>query len=178
MSTRLRRPPGAEDHLQGRRDAPLILVEYGDYQCPYCGQAYGQVKRLQELLGDRMALVFRNFPLTQAHPQAFQAAEAAEAAGAQGRYWEMHDLLFEHQDALGLSGLLSHAKRLALDVDRFSEDLESHRFAERIQRDFMDGARSGVNGTPTFFANGHRHDGAFSTEALLEAVTGGLNASR
>ncbi|CAM4009391.1 thioredoxin domain-containing protein [Corallococcus sp. ZKHCc1 1396] len=176
--SRLRRAVGADDHVQGPRDAPVILVEYGDYQCPYCGQAYGEVKRLQQTLGDRLGLVFRNFPLTQAHPLALQAAEAAEAAGAQGRFWEMHDLLFENQDALERPVLLSHAEGLALDVDRFREDLESHRFEERVRRDFMDGVRSGVNGTPTFFANGHRHDGSFRAGDLLEALTGGLGASR
>ncbi|RKG92051.1 DsbA family protein [Corallococcus terminator] len=176
--SRLHRPTGQEDHFQGSRDAPLLLVEFGDYQCPYCGRAYGEVKRLQEALGDRMALVFRNFPLTQAHPLALQAAEAAEAAGAQGRFWEMHDLLFENQDALELPVLLSHAEGLELDVDRFRKDLASHRYEERIRRDFMDGVRSGVNGTPTFFINGHRHDGDFSTASLLAAMTGGLGASR
>ncbi|WP_375758005.1 DsbA family protein [Corallococcus exercitus] len=176
--SRLRRPPGPDDRFQGPRDAPVILVEYGDYQCPYCGAAYGEVKQLQERLGSRMGLVFRDFPLTQSHPQALQAAEAASAADAQGRFWEMHDLLFEHQDALERPGLLALAEALALDMDRFRADLDSHRFEARVQRDFMDGVRSGVNGTPTFFANGHRHDGPFDADSLLDAPTGGVGASR
>ncbi|RKH09756.1 DsbA family protein [Corallococcus sp. CA053C] len=176
--SRLRRPPGPDDHFEGPRDAPVILVEYGDYQCPYCGQAYWEVKRLQQTLGARLGFVFRNFPLTQAHPLALQAAEAAEAAAAQGRFWPMHDLLYEHQDRLELPMLLSHAEALELDVDRFREDLDSHRFEERIRRDFMDGARTGVNGTPTFFPNGHRHDGPFNADALLEALTGGAGLTR
>nr|WP_242588548.1 thioredoxin domain-containing protein [Corallococcus macrosporus] len=174
----MRRPLGPDDRIQGPRDAPVILVEYGDYQCPYCGAAYGEVKQLQARLGSRLGFVFRDFPLTQAHPQALQAAEAASAADAQGCFWEMHDLLFEHQDMLERPGLLELAKLLALDLDRFRADLDSHRFEERVHRDFMDGVRSGVNGTPTFFANGHRHDGAFDAASLLEALTGGVGASR
>ncbi|NBD14524.1 DsbA family protein [Corallococcus silvisoli] len=176
--TRLKRAPGPGDHFQGPRAAPVILVEYGDYQCPYCGQAYWEVKKLQQGLGTRLGFVFRNFPLTQAHPLALQAAEAAEAAAVQDRFWEMHDLLYENQDALEMPVLVSHAEALSLDMDRFRADLASHRFEERVRRDFMDGARSGVNGTPTFFANGYRHDGPFSAAALLEALAGGLDASR
>ncbi|RKH60989.1 DsbA family protein [Corallococcus aberystwythensis] len=176
--SRLRTPPGPDERFQGPRDAPVILVEYGDYQCPYCGQAYWEVKQLQQRMGPRMGFVFRDFPLTQAHPQALQAAEAAHAADAQGHFWRMHDLLFENQDRLERSGLLALAEALTLDLDRFRADLDSHRFEERVRRDFMDGVRSGVNGTPTFFANGHRHDGPFDARTLLEALTGGLGASR
>jgi protein-disulfide isomerase len=176
--SRLRRPVSPDDHYLGAHDAPVLLVEYGDFQCPYCGEAYWEVKRLQQGLGSRLGFVFRHFPLTQAHPLALQAAEAAEAAASQGHFWEMHDLLFENQDALELPVLLSHAEALSLDMDRFRADLDSHRFEERVHRDLLDGARSGVNGTPTFFANGHRHDGAFDAGSLLASLTGGLGTWR
>jgi protein-disulfide isomerase len=174
--TQLRSRVTEDDHLQGRRDAPVVLVEYGDYECPFCGKAYWEAKRLQEALGDQLCFVFRNFPLTQVHPHALQAAEAAEAAGAQGKFWEMHDMLFENQEALEMPSILSYAEALGLDLQQFTQDLEEHRFQERIQRDFMSGVRSGVNGTPTFFINGYRHNGAYTAEALLDAISGGTAA--
>jgi protein-disulfide isomerase len=131
------------------------------------------VKRLLTELGDQIAYVFRHFPLTQVHPQAMLAAEAAEAAGAQGRFWEMHDVLFENQASLDLPSLMEHADALLLDVPRFARDLQEHRFEPRIRRDFMDGVRSGVNGTPTFFINGVRHEGGYTFDALLDAIEGG-----
>jgi protein-disulfide isomerase len=174
--SRLRRPVGPEDHLIGSPNAPITLVEYGDYQCPYCAAAHRQVKRLLEELGDQVAYVFRHFPLTQVHPQSMQAAEAAEAAGAQGQFWEMHDLLFDNQAALDHASLISYADALGLDVPRFLKDLREHRFESRIRRDFMDGVRSGVNGTPTFFINGVRHEGGYTFEALLDAIQGGAHS--
>jgi protein-disulfide isomerase len=175
MST-LRRPVGPDDHVQGSREAPVLLVEYGDFECPFCGAAHGEVRRLQQLLGDRLGFVFRNFPLTQSHAHAQQAAEAAEAAGAQGRYWEMHDILFEHQQALEPEDLVSYAGLLQLDVRQFERDLDQHRFAERVRDDFMDGIRSGVNGTPTFFINGVRHDGSPTFDGLLARIERGQSA--
>jgi len=175
--SRLRIPVTDEDHVLGAPDAPAVLVEYGDYECPFCGQAYWEVKELSQALGDRLCFVFRNFPLTQAHPDAELAAEAAEAAGAQGRFWEMHDLLYEHQESLEVGSLLAYAETLQLDLRVFSDDVGGHRFQDRVRRDFLGGARSGVNGTPTFFVNGHRHDGPFTADALLSALEGGgLNA--
>ncbi|MBF5041991.1 disulfide bond formation protein DsbA [Aggregicoccus sp. 17bor-14] len=161
-----------EDHVSGSPSAPVMLLEYGDYQCPFCGRAQAEVERLRQALGSRLCLVFRHFPLTQAHPYAEQAAEAAEAAGAEGRFWEMHQLLYENQDDLSLEALIEYAGMLDLDVDAFASSVQEHRFHDKIRRDFMTGVRSGVNGTPTFFINGHRHDGAFSAEALLEAISG------
>ena len=130
-------PVGPEDHIQGPVNAPLTLVEYADYECPYCGDAHVVVKRLQDELGPRLRFVFRNFPLTQVHPHAQLAAEAAEAAGAQNRFWEMHDRLYENQAALGPELIGAVAQGLGLDMERFEEDLASGQFRERVERDFM-----------------------------------------
>jgi protein-disulfide isomerase len=169
-SARLKPAVGENDHIQGSAKAPVTIVEYGDYQCPYCGEAYPVVKALQKRLGDQMRLVFRNFPLSEMHPHAEHAAEAAEAAGAQGKFWEMHDFLYEHQDALDDEDLVRYAKALHLDVPRFVKEMESHAHAERVRADFGSGVRSGVNGTPTFFINGARHDGPFDLASLLAAI--------
>lgn len=169
-SAKLKPPVGANDHAQGSKDAPVTLVEYGDYECPYCGEAYPIVKALQKRLGKELRLAFRNFPLAEAHPHAEHAAEAAEAAGAQGKFWEMHDLLYENQDALEDEDLVRYAKALRLDVPRFVKEMESRLYAERVRTDFSSGARSGVNGTPTFFINGARHDGPFDLQSLLAAI--------
>jgi protein-disulfide isomerase len=167
---RLTVPVSERDHLKGSPTASVTLVEYGDYQCPYCGAAHPIVKEVQRLMGDDLLFAFRHFPLTQVHPYAGIAAEAAEAAGAQGRFWEMHDELFEHQDRLAPPDLLGHAEALGLDVDRFAEELESHAHEPRVREDFMSGIRSGVNGTPTFFINDVRHNGGYDLPSLLEAV--------
>jgi protein-disulfide isomerase len=163
-------PVGERDHVQGPAAAPVTLVEYGDFECPYCGQAYPIVKALQERLGDRVRFVFRNFPLTNAHPHAEHAAEAAEAAGAQGSYWQMHDWLYEHQGALDDAQLEQYAADVGLDVERFDREMEAERYQPRVREDFLSGVRSGVNGTPTFFINGARHDDSYDLEVLLAAV--------
>ena len=163
-------PVGPRDHVQGSLDAPLVLVEYGDYECPYCGAAYSEVKLVQERLGDQLAFVFRNFPLASAHPHAVRAAEAAEAAGAQGRFWPMHDRLYEHQQELDDESLWRHAAEVGLDVDRFAADLVEHGHLDRIREDLESGARSGVNGTPTFFVNGVRHTDGWDAPSLLAAL--------
>jgi protein-disulfide isomerase len=172
MTSRLRLPINTRDHIAGSTSAPLTLVEYGDYECPFCGQAYWVVKALQERLGDRLCFVFRNFPLANAHPHALPAAEAAEAAGAQGRFWEMHDTLYEHQSALDLPDLVEYAVDVGLDLDAFEYDLRTHRLLDKIRADVRSGALSGVNGTPTFFVNGYRHDGSFDFDSLWSALTG------
>ncbi len=169
-SAKLKPVVGANDHVQGAATAPVTLVEYGDYECPYCGEAYPIVKALQKRLGDKVRFVFRNFPLAEAHPHAEHAAEAAEAAGAQGKFWEMHDLLYENQDALEDEDLARYAKALHLDVPRFVKEMEGHDHFERIRADFSSGVRSGVNGTPSFFINGARHDGPFDLGSLLAAI--------
>lgn len=158
------------DHIQGPDTAPLILVEYGDYECPFCGRAYYIIKQVQEMLGDSLRFVFRNFPLTQIHPNAQNAAEAAESAGAQNMFWEMHDCLFEHQQQLGLEHLMQYATMLGLDLDQFGYDLTKHIHAPRIREDFLSGVRSGVNGTPTFFLNGLRYDYSWDLETLLKVL--------
>jgi protein-disulfide isomerase len=177
VSEQLERPRlavevGPDDHVRGPAEAPLTLVEYGDYECPYCGEAYPIVKEIEEILGDDLRSVFRNFPLTEVHPHAFQAAEAAEAAGGHGRFWEMHDRLFENQQRLGRDDLLAHAKAVGLDVERFEADLEQGVYEARVRADFLTGVSSGVNGTPTFFVNGVRHNGRYDLETLLAAFGG------
>ncbi len=166
----LKPPVGPHDHMQGPPDAPVTIVEYGDYECPFCGEAYPVVKALQERLGDQMCFVFRNFPLTEAHPHAEDAAEAAEAAGAQGKFWPMHDLLYENQDALEPEDLVQYARALHLDLPRFVKEMSDHLYAPRVREDFRSGVRSGVNGTPTFFINGMRHDGGYDMASLLAAI--------
>jgi protein-disulfide isomerase len=164
------------DHISGPVDAPLTLVEYGDFECPHCGAAHGVVRQLLADAGDSLRLVFRHFPITTIHPRARPAAEAAEAAGAQGQFWAMHDTLFENQDRLGDSDLLAYAATLGLDVERFAGELASHAHAPRIREDFMSGVRSGVNGTPTFYVNGVRHDGGWDLESLTAALRSAASA--
>lgn len=164
-------PISKRDHIQGPIDAPSTLLEYGDYECPFCGRAYSIVKALQQTLGDNLCFAFRNFPLTNMHPHAEHAAEAAESAGAQGKFWEMHDSLYENQDALDDADLARYAAELGLDVDRLLREVVTSAYSKRIREDFMSGVRSGVNGTPTFFVNGHRHDGGYDFESLLADLT-------
>jgi protein-disulfide isomerase len=158
------------DHIQGPAEAAATLVEYGDYQCPYCGAAYPIIKEVQARMGEGLRFVFRNFPITTSHPDAEQAAEAAEAAAHQDRFWEMHDLLYENQRRLGKEDLRSYATELELDVPTFDRELADHVHAARVREDFMSGVRSGVNGTPTFYVNGARHDGSYEIETLLAVL--------
>jgi protein-disulfide isomerase len=176
--SKLHRPVNNEDHSQGPADAPVTLVEYGDFECPHCGRAFPIVEELRRKMGDRTRFVFRNFPLTEAHPHAELAAEAAEAAGSQDRFWEMHHALFTHQNALDSAHLLRYATEIGLDTARFSHALASRAFHQRVRGDFMSGVRSGVNGTPTFFINGVRHDDSFDLPVLLEAVGAALATTR
>jgi protein-disulfide isomerase len=158
------------DHIQGPADAAVTLVQYGDYECPYCGEAYPIVKEVQGRMKERLRFVFRNFPISTSHPHAEQAAEAAEAADAQGRFWDMHDLLYENQRRLRDEDLRVYAAQLELDLERFDKELAEHVHAARIHEDFMSGVRSGVNGTPTFYVNGVRHDDSYDADTLLEAL--------
>jgi protein-disulfide isomerase len=167
---RLTVPVGPHDHVRGPADAPVTLVEYGDYECPYCGRAYPVVKRLEQAFGDQLRFVFRNFPLTQSHPHAEQAAEAAEAAGAQGKFWQMHDMIYEHQQALTTADLRHYAAVLGLNQREFDQALRQHTYADRVREDFMSGIRSGVNGTPTFFINGVRYDGPADFDSMSAAI--------
>jgi protein-disulfide isomerase len=177
MST-LTVPANAGDHVQGSNDAPVTLVQYGDYECPYCGEAYPIIKRLQKKMGGDLRFVFRNFPLSESHPHAIAAAQAAEAAALQGRFWEMHDLLYDNQDTLEDRDLLRFARSLKLDIDKFKRDFSSTEVTTKIQEDFSGGIRSGVNGTPTFFINGVRHDASYEYEDLLSALQEQLQAQR
>jgi Na+/H+ antiporter NhaA len=158
------------DHIRGDDNAPVTLVEYGDFECPFCGQAEPVVRQLVSEFGHDLRYVFRHLPLSDVHPHAELAAEAAEAASKQGAFWEMHDLLFEHQDALEPKNLISYAEELGLDVDRFTEELRRHEYAGRIASDVDDADLSGVSGTPTFFVNGLRHQGAYDIDTLTAAV--------
>jgi len=163
-------PVTASDHSVGDAAARVTLVEYGDYQCPFCGQAYPIVKAIQRAMAQRLRFVFRNFPLSNAHPFAEAAAEAAEAAGAQGKFWEMHDLLYENQASLGQELLVEAAARLSLDVPLFVGDLRTRKYKERVRHDFMGGVRSGVNGTPCFFVNDARFEGSWASGELAAAL--------
>jgi len=158
------------DHIEGTAGAAVTLVEYGDYECPYCGAAYPIIKQVQARMGPRLRFVFRNFPITTSHPHAEQAAEAAEAAAGQGRFWQMHDLLYENQRRLRDPDLRAYAGQLGLDVESFDQELAEHVHAARVHEDFMSGVRSGVNGTPTFYIDGARHDDSYEIETLLSAL--------
>jgi len=178
MSNRshLKPPVGPDDHVEGMADASVTLVEYGDYQCPYCGEAYPVVKLLQKKLGARLRFAFRNFPLAEAHPFATGAAQMAEAAALQGKFWQMHDMLYEHQDALEPDRLLGYATRLRLDMAKLEQALDSAAVAGRVRSDFMSGVRSGVNGTPSFFINGVRFDGNWAdADEFFEALEAAAN---
>jgi protein-disulfide isomerase len=169
-TTTLSPPVSDRDHIEGRASARLTLVEFGDYQCPYCGAAYPVVKQIQKDLGSKLRFVFRNFPLTQAHPYAMVAAEAAEAAALQGKFWEMHDIIYENQDQLDPSIRLAWAQQLGLNVNEFGRAIKEGLITERINEDRKSGIHSGVNGTPCFFINGVRFDGAADYEQLSEAL--------
>ena len=167
---RLTPPVNARDHKQGPDDAPVSLVEFGDFECPHCGRAHLIIKEVQGILGDQLLFVFRHFPITTIHPHAQQAAEAAEAAGAQGKFWEMHDVLFENQQALDDAHLVEYAGMIGLDVRRFVADMRTHKYAQQVREHFRSGILSGVNGTPTFFINGIRYDYSWDVQTLTRAL--------
>jgi protein-disulfide isomerase len=158
------------DHIRGSDDALVTLIEYGDYQCPYCGQAEVVIRELLSSFGDDLRYVWRHLPLNDVHPNAQLAAEASEAAAAQGRFWDMHDTLLEHQEGLTSLDLLRYADQLDLDVNRFRGDLHRHTYAERVTDDVASADASGVAGTPSFFINGRRHQGAYDIGTLTGAV--------
>jgi protein-disulfide isomerase len=170
--SRLIVPVGPRDHAHGSPDAAVTLVEYGDFECPHCGRAYPVVKAIQKRMGPDLRFVFRHFPLTQIHAHAEHAAESAEAAGQHGKFWQMHDLLFENQDRLEDPSLVAYAEALGIDPDWFAVVLSEGRFQPQVREQFLSGVRSGVNGTPTFFVNGVRYDGGIEdlAETLAEMV--------
>jgi len=173
-------PPVSErDHAEGSKDAPVTLVEYGDYECPFCGRAYPLVKRIQREMGKELQFVFRNFPLREAHPHALHAALAAEAVGAHGEreFWRMHDTIYEHQDALEDADLMAYGEACDVAPTEIERAFEGGEITARVRADFRGGIRSGVNGTPTFFINGERYDGDWTEFAAflasLRAAAGG-----
>ena len=165
--SQLRTPVNSNDHILGNENAPLELVEYGDYECPHCGRAYPIVKDISRQLGDQLKFVFRNFPLSNSHPHAVSAAVATEAAALQGKYWEMHDIVFENQKTLEVEHLFLLAHKIGLDLERFKNDIQDQTLADKVEKDFYGGLRSGVNRTPTFFINGQKYDGDWSGNNLL-----------
>ena len=171
-------PVNEDDHVQGNPTAGCSLVEYGDYECPYCGAAYPIVKRLQNHFGKRLSFVFRNFPLARIHPWAESAAEVAEFAGAHRKFWEMHDLLFENQLRMDQALFLNLADDLNLSTSLLQTAIANHTYRARVRADFAGGARSGVNGTPTFFVNGWRHNGSFDFDSLSESIEQARSPSR
>jgi protein-disulfide isomerase len=178
MSSYLTPPLSDRDHILGPDDGPVTLVEYGDYECPYCGMAHPIVASIIQRMGDTLRFAFRHFPLTQLHPHAEHAAEMAEAAGDRGKFWPMHNMLYQNQDALEDEDLISYAAALGIEPDWAASAIASHTFAPRVREDFMSGVRSGVNGTPTFFVNGVRHDGPWDEPTLYEALQAAAMARR
>lgn len=169
-ATQLAVPVNQNDHVDGAADATVTLVEYGDYECPYCEEAQQAVKELRQTMNDRVQFVFRHFPLTQLHPHAERAAEAAEAAAEQGKFWEMHDLLFEEPTEITEEELQDAAKTLDLDRTQLNDELTMHTHRNRVREDLISGAQSGVIGTPTFFINGERYDEQWDVTPLRAAL--------
>ena len=169
-STLLAVPVTGRDHIRGSASAAVTLVEYGDYACPHCNEARSVVKRLEEALGDRLRYAFRNFPMPTLHPKPPRAAEAAEAAGAQNKFWEMHDLLYDRQTALSDKHLKVYGTLVGIDMERFNRDLMLQTFALRVREDTLSAIQSGVNTTPTLFINDSRYLGPCDFEAMLSAL--------
>jgi protein-disulfide isomerase len=169
----LTRAVDSNDHVQGSLEAPIVLVQYGDFECPYSGAAYPAVQEVQAQQGDQLCYVFRQFPLYDIHPHSLHAAEAAEAAAAQDRFWPMYELLFQNQHALQNRDLLRYAEEAGLDIDQFKADMSGHTHLERVKQSIENGQHSKVHGTPTFFINGEFHgnrEGLWDADALLEAI--------
>jgi protein-disulfide isomerase len=170
MSKKLNPPVNKKDHVQGSSNALIELLEFGDFQCPHCGAAYPIIKEIQKASGKKLKFVFRNFPLSEAHPMALPAAIAAEAAGKQNQFWEMHDVIFENQMALSKTAVFKFAKMLSLNIPSFEKDLQDKSLAEKIEADFESGIKSGVNGTPSFFINGYKYEGSYDFDSLMQGL--------
>jgi protein-disulfide isomerase len=167
------------DHVSGAADAPVTFLEYGNFECIYCGQTYPIIKEVQKLLSDNLRFAFRHFPTVRTHTHSLHAAEAAEAAGAQGKFWEMHDQLFTHQQALGDRDLLRYARHIGLDVDKFAHEMSEHTFQNQIEADYNRSLFDDhVTGTPTFYINEVRYTGATDTESLVGAIVNADNEGR
>jgi protein-disulfide isomerase len=172
--SQLRVPVNARDHIAGSPDAVVILVEYGDYECPHCGAAFPNIKQVQAHFGSQLALVYRHFPLTEIHPHALMAAETAEFAGDNGLFWEMHDAIFLNQRRLSQTLLFALASTLGLSQIKLRDAIARGQYLDKINADFMGGVRSGVNGTPTFFINGQRHTGNYLAPDLIAAINAAM----
>ncbi len=170
QSAQLALPVNDRDHSLGPSNARVMLVEYGDFECPHCGRAHPIVQGVRRFMGEQLRFVYRHFPLTEAHPHAQSAAEASESAGAQGRFWEMHDILFGNQHALEDEDLIMYAARIGVDAQRVAQELAAGTWTKKVRDDFRSGVRSGVNGTPTFFINGVRYDGNWGDAAEFVQV--------
>jgi protein-disulfide isomerase len=168
--SKLKPPVDARDHMRGDPKSAIILVEYGDFQCPHCGAAYPIVKQIEKKYSKDLAFVFRQFPLSESHPFAVAAAVASEAAAIQGRFWEMHALLFEYQSRLSAATILHHAKTLELDMVRFEKDIQDPTLFKKVDASFESGILSGVNGTPSFFINGIKYNGSYDFNSISEAI--------
>jgi len=163
-------PVSKRDHTIGPWTSEVVIVEYGDFECPHCEAAEPVFRALRETLSDSLLFAYRHFPLAEAHPHALHAAEAAEAAGAQGKFWEMHDCLFDHQDALEDEDLIDYAAEVGCNLDQFANAMAENRYVAHVREDFLSGVRSGVNGTPTIFINGLRYDGPRDLASMLAAI--------
>lgn len=175
--SRLRVPVTQHDHIRGETSAPVVVVEYGDYQCPFCGAAQPVIEQILSHYGDRLCLVYRHFPLVEVHPFAEPAAEAAEFAASRGVFWQMHEALFANQQQMSISLLITLAAALKLPPVALRDSLAAHTFAGKIQTDFIGGVRSGVNGTPTFFVNGVRHGSPYGVATLSAAIDQALSVA-
>jgi protein-disulfide isomerase len=170
-------PVTDRDHIRGSLEAPVLIVEYGDYECPHCGRAYWVVRNLLAEHPDDVSFVFRNFPVVEKHPRAETVAEALEAAGAQGQFWEMHDWFYERQHQLELSDLEEHARQIGLDVDLWKREMQAGNFKDRVKEDLETGRQSGVSATPTFFINGRRYAGRLDHDSLAAAIREELSSA-
>jgi len=166
-----------DDHVRGPADAPVTVIEYGDYECPFCRGAARDVQRMLDLYPDSIRFVFRNFPIPQLHPHAEQAAEAAEAAAAQGKFWGMYERLLRPSSLLDLDSLLGYAREVGLDIDRFAKEVTSNAYAAKIEHDVREGFQNGVNATPKFYVDGQRIDGKFPLEGLEDTIRASVRAA-
>jgi protein-disulfide isomerase len=164
----LKPPVSEKDHQQGSASAHVELVEYGDYQCPHCGRAYPIIKKIQKRIGNKLRFVFRNFPLSEIHPEAVSAAVASEAASRQDKFWEMHDALFEHQEDLSAENIFRLAEKIGLNEIEFAKDIQRDDILKKVEDDFESGIRSGVNGTPTFFINGKKYTDSWDEKPFFD----------
>ena len=168
---RLKPPVSKDDHIKGSMHAPVVLVEYGDFQCPHCGAAHPIVKRILKVYKDQMAFVFRHFPLSEVHPYAQVAAVASEAAANQGKFWQMHELIFDNQATLGIEMLLDLAEKINLDMKTFQKDFKDPKLFEKVEANFESGIVSGVNGTPSFYLNGEKFNKSYDFDTLNTAIS-------